>query len=96
MLTSYKRTQGKTGFHMGALDPKDCTAEDCDAMASTVGRAASSYSTPMYKEMVVNCISQVCVVCLKNICVSHCCACMFDRSLGHWGCHTSIKHARKS
>jgi len=50
--------EGKTGFHMGAMDPSDLLVEDAEAMASTVGRAAKVFSTPQYKEMVVNCISQ--------------------------------------
>ncbi|KAF5836718.1 starch synthase catalytic domain-containing protein [Dunaliella salina] len=50
--------EGKTGFHMGAMDPSDLLVEDAEALASTVGRAAKVFSTPQYKEMVVNCISQ--------------------------------------
>lgn len=52
---------------MGALDPKDLLVEDAEAMASTVARATQAYSTPLYKEMVVNCISQVCGACVHDM-----------------------------
>jgi len=58
--------QGKTGFHMGAMDASELLPEDAEAMASTVGRAARVFSTPQYKEMVVNCISQV-RACARNV-----------------------------
>lgn len=51
--------QGLTGFHMGAMDPSDLLVEDAQALASTVARAARVFPTPQYKDMVVNCISQV-------------------------------------
>lgn len=50
--------EGKTGFHMGAFDPDDLIAEDADAVATTMARAAQVFSTPLYKQMVANCIGQ--------------------------------------
>lgn len=50
--------EGVTGFHMGAMDPDELLPEDADAVAATVVRAADAYSTPLWKEMVKNCISQ--------------------------------------
>lgn len=52
--------EGFTGFHMGdfnveceAVDPADVTA-----IATTVKRALASYSTPVLKEMIQNCMAQ--------------------------------------
>lgn len=50
--------EGVTGFHMGALDPDELIKEDASAVAATMERAAQVFSTPLFKEMVQNCISQ--------------------------------------
>jgi len=50
--------EGVTGFHMGALDPDKLVDADASAIAATVARAAQAFSTPHFKEMVINCISQ--------------------------------------
>lgn len=50
--------EGKTGFHMGALDQDKLDPADAEALASTVARASQAFSTPLFKEMVYNCISQ--------------------------------------
>jgi len=50
--------EGVTGFHMGALDKDGLVPADVEALASTCARAAQVFSTPLYREMVYNCISQ--------------------------------------
>ena len=50
--------EGVTGFHIGALDADKLTPEDADAVAATMSRASQVFSTPLYKEMVMNSISQ--------------------------------------
>ncbi|GAX78592.1 hypothetical protein CEUSTIGMA_g6031.t1 [Chlamydomonas eustigma] len=50
--------EGVTGFHIGALDPEKLVPEDADAVAATITRASQVFSTPLFKEMVNNCISQ--------------------------------------
>ncbi|GFH08295.1 starch synthase, chloroplastic/amyloplastic, partial [Haematococcus lacustris] len=50
--------EGVTGFHMGALDKDVLDPADVDALASTCARAAQAFSTPLYRQMVYNCISQ--------------------------------------
>lgn len=55
--------EGVTGFHMGALDTDGLEAADVAALAATCKRAAEVYSTPTFKNMVYNCISQVSLTC---------------------------------
>lgn len=50
--------EGKTGFHIGALNPDALDAADAGALAATVARAAQVYGTPAYKKMVEACIGQ--------------------------------------
>lgn len=53
--------EGVTGLHMGKLDPDELLQEDADAIAVTVARAIELYPTPLFAQMVKNCIGQVCV-----------------------------------
>lgn len=53
--------EGVTGFHMGAMDPDSLLQADVEAIVATAGRAAEAFATPLFKEMVYNCISQVCL-----------------------------------
>ncbi|KAF7828088.1 granule-bound starch synthase 1, chloroplastic/amyloplastic-like [Senna tora] len=52
--------EGYTGFHMGAFSI-ECDAVDPDdviKLATTVKRALQTYSTPVMKEMIKNCMAQ--------------------------------------
>lgn len=50
--------EGKTGFHVGALNPDALDPADVGALAATVARAAQVYGTPQYRAMVEACIAQ--------------------------------------
>jgi granule-bound starch synthase len=50
--------EGKTGFQMGSMDADGLTAEDADAVAETISRAAQVFGTPQFEEMVTSCIKQ--------------------------------------
>lgn len=50
--------EGKTGFHIGGLNPDKLLEKDSDAIAQTVSRAASVFATPVFKDLVHNCIDQ--------------------------------------
>lgn len=49
---------GVTGFHIGPLDPDNMVQKDVDSIVKACARAAQTYSTPAYAEMVRNAISQ--------------------------------------
>ncbi|MEW5299851.1 MAG: hypothetical protein WDW36_002825 [Sanguina aurantia] len=50
--------EGVTGLHMGKLDPDELLQEDAAAVAGTVARAVELYPTPLFAQMVRNCIGQ--------------------------------------
>eukprot|EP00195_Chlamydomonas_chlamydogama_P008203 CAMPEP_0202903866 /NCGR_PEP_ID=MMETSP1392-20130828/26767_1 /ASSEMBLY_ACC=CAM_ASM_000868 /TAXON_ID=225041 /ORGANISM="Chlamydomonas chlamydogama, Strain SAG 11-48b" /LENGTH=611 /DNA_ID=CAMNT_0049591215 /DNA_START=59 /DNA_END=1891 /DNA_ORIENTATION=+ len=50
--------EGVTGFHMGALNPDKLDPADASALAATASRAVQVFSTPLFKNMVYNAISQ--------------------------------------
>lgn len=50
--------ESKTGFQMGSMDADGLTAEDADAVASTMSRASQVFGTPQFEDMVMNCIKQ--------------------------------------
>ena len=49
--------EGVTGYHIGALAPGGLTADDVAAVAATLNRAASAYSTPAHAPMRDRCIA---------------------------------------
>jgi len=50
--------EGVTGFHIGELDPDNLEEADVEAVVETITRASQVYTTPTYKVMSKNCISQ--------------------------------------
>lgn len=50
--------EGKTGFHIGAMDPDELVTEDVDAVVATCAAAAAVYGTPAYTAMSSACIKQ--------------------------------------
>eukprot|EP01024_Parvocaulis_polyphysoides_P027525 TRINITY_DN2493_c0_g1_i3.p1 TRINITY_DN2493_c0_g1~~TRINITY_DN2493_c0_g1_i3.p1 ORF type:complete len:626 (+),score=87.57 TRINITY_DN2493_c0_g1_i3:68-1879(+) len=50
--------EGVTGFQMGAFDPEELEEKDVESVAQTVERACQVYRTPLYQQLVKNCIVQ--------------------------------------
>ena len=50
--------EGATGYHVGKIDPDGLEAEDVEALASTLARAAAAHGTPAHDAMRDRCISQ--------------------------------------
>ena len=50
--------EGATGYHVGKINPDGLVAEDVEALAATLARAAAAHGTPQHDAMRDRCISQ--------------------------------------
>jgi granule-bound starch synthase len=50
--------EGATGYHVGRIDPDGLAAEDVEALAATLARAAAAHGSPAHEAMRDRCISQ--------------------------------------